>query len=259
MLKTYIISKLIYIIVLVIIIINLDYVTKTKASAYVIPLYATYYNIDTHSIDPNDYSCFNDYFTRKVDRLIGKGLVSPVDGEIVSYGSIDNDTMIQAKGKTYSCSELLGFDLPQDNLQYITFYLSPRNYHRIHCPFDGKLIFTKDISANWNIPVNKLAINNINGIYTNNKRSILVFETELGLLILVLIGSIFVNSIEHVVDHTYYNKGDSLGKFNFGSTVIMIYSPYLLKLDDKISILYSEIEYGNSLKKTQKRVTFADE
>lgn len=225
--------------IIITIIINLDYIAKSRLSAIAIPLYKHCYGIkDRHS----DYYSFNDFFTRKKHRPIQSGVVSPVDSTILAFGPVNDDTLIQAKGKSYSLHDLVGFS-PHVNLNFITFYLHPSDYHRVHMPCDATLILAKDIPG-YKLPVNMLAVNNINGLYTSNKRSVLVFTTSEGkLLILVLVGAIFVNSIDHVTRFKKYKKGDEIGKFNFGSTVIMLYEPNQFQLQ----IPGSKVHYGQTI------------
>lgn len=183
-----------------------------------------------------DYQSFNDFFTRslKVDsRPIGTGLISPVDGAVSQAGNIENGDLIQAKGKKFTLKSLLG---NEENFQYFsTIYLSPSDYHRIHTALDAKLLKMDYVSGDL-FSVNNQTANSVDNIFARNERVICYFDTYT----IVLVGAIFVGSMETVwhgqitppygkqfsVDYTDKNislkKGDELGRFNMGSTVILL-------------------------------------
>jgi phosphatidylserine decarboxylase len=225
---------LVVLLMLTFVVVNLHSVTHSKMLATpLILLYRIVYNVDLSDAQTRNFRTFNDFFTRKVVRKIEDEIVSPVDGLILTYGRIKNKTLLQIKGKRYRVDELLQGELPAVNYNYVTFYLHPREYHRVHLPCDANLISYKDIIGR-SLPVNILALTYVDGLYTENTRSVLVFEVNGRLLILVLVGALFVDSVDHIKKLGHYKKADEVGKFNAGSTVVMIYDASLLTLDNPI-------------------------
>lgn len=227
----------IIVLLIIVCIVNFNCIVHSKIlGGTLISLYKNVYDIDLSDCTQTKFLTFNEFFTRPCYRPISNGkqdLVSPVDGEITTYGPIKKNTLLQAKGKRYNLKDLIQIDIPKVQYEYATFYLHPKNYHRVHLPYDAKLIGYKDING-LSLPVNMLAINNLNGIYTNNTRSILVFDVNGYTLIVVLVGAMFVDSIQHITKLGTYKKGDEIAKFNLGSTVIMIYDKDLFELSDTI-------------------------
>ena len=215
-----------------------------------------------------DYINFNDFFTRalKTDlRPISESkLISPVDGIVSQAGKIQDLQIFQAKGRQYSTSELLADKASEElkNGSFVTIYLSPKDYHRIHMPCDGSLRSMKYIPGNL-FSVNKKTVNNVDRVFARNERLVCFFDTDFGEMVFVLVGAIFVGSMETswegqitppytklVKTYDYKNreiklfKGDELGRFNMGSTVII-----LLPKDSPEMNLHAEqqLKMGQSL------------
>jgi phosphatidylserine decarboxylase len=196
------------------------------------------------------YRSFNEFFTRQLREGVrpiadGDVVVSPVDGAISQLGQINKGQIIQAKGRQYSVLELLAGDqkLAQqfENGQFATIYLSPRDYHRIHMPLTGKLKSMSYIPGKL-FSVSPRTARAVPKLFARNERVVTVFETESGPMVLVLVGAIFVGSMETVwqgqitpdygkkVEHWTYQdeqaitiqKGEEMGRFNMGSTVVML-------------------------------------
>ena len=195
--------------------------------------------------DIYEYKHFNDFFTRALKAgsrpLSESKAVSPVDGIVSQIGSIKEALIVQAKGKKYSVEALLA-ENSKNNLytSFVTIYLSPKDYHRIHMPFDGSLKSMKYIPGNL-FSVNKRTVENIDQVFARNERLICNFDTEYGEMALVMVGAIFVGSMETSWEGKVtppYNKsvktfdydsrqidlfkGEELGRFNMGSTVILL-------------------------------------
>jgi len=193
-----------------------------------------------------DYSNFNDFFTRalkpKLRPISESEIISPVDGVVSQAGKIQEFQIFQAKGRQYSVSELLADKALQEfeNGSFATIYLSPKDYHRVHMPCDGSLRSMKYIPGNL-FSVNQKTVNNIDRVFARNERLVCLFDTDFGEMVLVLVGAIFVGSMgtswegqitppysKLVKTYDYKNrqiklyKGDELGQFNMGSTVILI-------------------------------------
>lgn len=199
--------------------------------------------------DPESYATFNEFFTRPLKpelRPIAQGetvLASPVDGAISQFGNIEAGRIFQAKGHEYSALELLGGNSeraqPFMNGQFMTIYLSPRDYHRIHMPVTGKLVEQIYIPGRL-FSVAGHTARTVPRLFARNERVVAMFDTEFGKMALVLVGAINVAAIETVwdglitppngkdiVEKQYdkgdvYEKGAEMGRFNMGSTVVML-------------------------------------
>lgn len=204
------------------------------------------YPVDLRSAEKEtvtEYATFNDFFTRTLKthaRPIDKNprhLVSPADGSIVQLGKIEQGALIQAKGQTFQLDSLVGSEnaTPFLNGNFINIYLSPTDYHRVHMPFDGKIVETayfpgKLFSVNPNTTIG------IPNLFPRNERLVCVIETSVGKMLLVMVGAMLVNGIvtnwagkvtpfkqkEQKPLSISYQKGDEIAHFQFGSTVILI-------------------------------------
>ncbi len=213
-----------------------------------------FYKIDMkQAIDQkaDNYASFNAFFTRRLKpnaRSWNKDnelILSPVDGFISQMGNINNSQLIQAKGKDYSLATLLANDSEMTkqfkNGSFTTLYLSPRDYHRIHMPVTGKLIKSVYVPGDL-FPVNTASVRTVDQLFARNERFISIFETELGLMAQIMVGAIFVGSMETVwlgqitptkcreltikeyaADPVKLNQADEFGHFNMGSTVILLF------------------------------------
>jgi phosphatidylserine decarboxylase len=224
--------------------------------------------------DPNSYATFNEFFTRPIKpelRPIATGattLASPVDGAISQIKPIDNDSIFQAKGHSFSATELLGGDKkiaqPFLNGKFTTIYLSPRDYHRIHMPIAGNLEQQIYIPGRL-YSVAPFTVKTVKGIFARNERVVTLFNTEFGKMAVVLVGAINVAAIETVWDglitppagksikrksyHTEtisLKKGEELGRFNMGSTVILLFENNKLEWNAHFSES-SPIKMGENL------------
>ncbi|MGE0069160.1 MAG: archaetidylserine decarboxylase [Thiomonas sp.] len=199
--------------------------------------------------DISSYPSFNEFFTRAlrdgVRPLDEAELVSPVDGAISQFGPIVRDQIFQAKGHAYSTTALVGGDAElaagfRDG-SFATLYLSPRDYHRIHMPCDGRL--TRMIYVPGELfSVNPTTARGVPGLFARNERVVCVFESAFGTFVLVLVGATIVGSMA-TVWHGVVNpprsaevrewryegkdiqlkKGEEMGRFLIGSTVVMLF------------------------------------
>ena len=202
--------------------------------------------------DIASYLTFNDFFTRALKPgarpLAAAELVSPVDGAISQFGAIEKDQIFQAKGHHYSTTALVGGDAAlaahyQDG-HFATLYLSPRDYHRIHMPCDGRL--TRMIYVPGELfSVNPVTARGVPGLFARNERVVCVFESARGPFVLVLVGATIVGSMatvwhgvvnpprgKTVRQWDYPNEptsairlkqGEEMGRFLLGSTVVMLF------------------------------------
>jgi phosphatidylserine decarboxylase len=206
------------------------------------------------SQDLSDYVSFNAFFTRKLRQGIrpvasGKSVViSPVDGAISQLGKVESGRIIQAKRRDYSVDELLGGNSAlakqYEDGQFATIYLSPRDYHRIHMPVSGKLTSMRYVPGKL-FSVNPRTARAVPELFARNERLVCQFDSEFGPVVMVLVGAIFVGSMETVwagqvtppygkaVQSWDYSgeeaielvKGQEMGRFNMGSTVVMLLPP----------------------------------
>jgi len=205
---------------------------------------------------PGAYRTFNAFFTRALRpgaRPLAPGastVLSPVDGTISQLGRIGAGRIFQAKGRDFSCGELLGGDSALaasfDGGLFATLYLSPRDYHRIHLPLDAELTETIHVPGRL-FSVNPTTAASVQRLFARNERVVCHFRTELGPMALVLVGAIFVGSIETVWAGRItpprgrearrlpgqpaagpaprLPRGAEIGRFNMGSTVILLLPP----------------------------------
>ena len=200
--------------------------------------------------DINNYPHFNAFFTRALKpeaRPIDdtpNSWVSPVDGLISQSTHIEGNKIIQAKCHPYTVEALVGGDISYakqfNNGDAAVIYLSPKDYHRIHIPVDAKLLSMTYVPGDL-FAVNPATVRQVDGLFARNERLVIRFENEQGPFCLIMVGAIFVGSMETVwegkitpdyeptIQHWDYqdnniqfNKGDEIGRFNMGSTVVLL-------------------------------------
>lgn len=201
--------------------------------------------------DINAFASFNEFFTRELKadaRPLAtetNAIVSPADGVVSQAGNIVAGDIFQAKGKSFSAVDLLGGNTkraePFNNGLFTTIYLSPKDYHRLHMPITGTLIEMVHIPGQL-FSVNGATTEGVPRLFARNERVVAIFETEVGKMALVLVGAIFVSSIETVwhgvvtpptiqsVREWHYEtnapvleKAQEMGRFNMGSTIIILF------------------------------------
>jgi|SRR5579871_937362 len=215
-------------------------------------------DVDEAELPIEQYACLQDFFARRLKEgarplpALGGSIISPCDGTMSVTGPISDGHLFQAKGKTYSLFDLMGSDGFPDRFVggfYATIYLSPRDYHRFHAPVDGQIIKTIHIPGSlW--PVNRWAVQNIHNLFCQNERIITIIKERTSNLLLahIAVGATNVGKIDlaycdvsallghrsksiTVVPHcaTPIDRGAPLGKFMFGSTIILLCEPGLIK------------------------------
>jgi phosphatidylserine decarboxylase len=200
--------------------------------------------------DYKRYKSFNDFFTRPlhegVRNICSEGIACPADGQISQLGQIEAGRIFQAKGQDFSVAELLGGDYALADKfkdgQFATIYLSPRDYHRVHMPAEGKLLYTVYVPGDL-FSVNRATAENVPRLFSRNERLVAVFATAHGEMAVVLVGAMIVAGIETVwsgqvapfkkriqsqdfsqphADITLH-KGAEMGRFKLGSTAIVLF------------------------------------
>lgn len=192
--------------------------TKSKFSKKFIKAYSNFYNINEEEILPGqDFQNLRDFFIRKIDlkkRPMGTAkYISPCDGYIVEAGKIHEGVSFRVKGKRVSVKELIQKDEKLGSYQVI--YLSPRDYHRFHAIDSNEFISSSKI-GDKSIPVNEMGYRMANPFLKNYR---LILETKDYYYIPV--GATNVNTIE--ITKNVFEKGDELGYFSFGSTIVILY------------------------------------
>jgi phosphatidylserine decarboxylase len=212
------------------------------------------YRVDmTEAADPDirSYASFNDFFTRPLRAgarpIAEAAFISPVDGAISQFGPIRQDQIFQAKGHSYSITALVGGDRELaarfENGSFATLYLSPRDYHRVHMPCDGRLTRMIYIPGAL-FSVNPTTARGVPGLFARNERVVCAFEGEHGPFVLTLVGATIVGSMatvwhgrvnpprtRHVREWRYepgqvaLKKGEEMGRFLLGSTVVLLFPP----------------------------------
>jgi len=225
----------------------------------------------SEAAEPNlkKYASFNAFFTRALKegaRPISsdeKAVVSPCDGHISQIGPIVNGRIIQAKGHDYTAAELLGSEadaIEFEGGQFVTIYLSPADYHRVHMPVKARLRSTLHVPGRL-FSVSPGTVENVPRLFARNERAVCFFDTEKGPVAQVLVGAINVAAIETVwaglitppttwgprqVTHQgkiVLERGEEMGRFNMGSTVVLLIPPG--------AEFFSELSAGDEVKMGQ--------
>jgi phosphatidylserine decarboxylase len=211
------------------------------------------YGVDMSEADNAEigsYRSFNDFFTRPLRAgarpLADADFICPVDGAISQFGEIDDHHILQAKGHRFTTTELVGGD---DALaaqfrhgSFANLYLSPKDYHRLHMPCDGKLVRMVYVPGSL-FSVNPVTARGVPNLFARNERVVCVFESpEFGPFVMVLVGATIVGSMatvwhgvvnprrtNKVSEWTYSDqsislkKGEEMGRFLLGSTIVMLF------------------------------------
>ncbi|MDH2924569.1 phosphatidylserine decarboxylase [Nicoletella semolina] len=236
---------------------------------FIIKLFAHKYRVNLEEAEktsPSDYASFNEFFirplkenTRPIDQAL-KAVCLPADGKISELGKIEQNRLLQAKGHNFTLETLLAHDEKLvssfQNGQFITTYLSPRDYHRVHMPCDGtlrKMIYVPgDLFS-----VNPFLAEHIPNLFARNERVICEFETVFGTMVQILVGATITASISTVwagvvnpprinevvvyeystTDETaiHLEKGQEMGAFRLGSTVINLFPQNAINFEDRLA------------------------
>jgi len=236
---------------------------------WLIRRFIAYFSVDmSEAVHSNyrQYKNFNEFFTRPlVDGarpLQGTEatVVSPADGAISEIGEIHHDRLLQAKGRDYSLQQLLadGDATSEEQLSdlfiggnFATIYLSPKDYHRVHMPLGGRLRQTRYIPGQL-FSVNQGTANHIDGLFARNERLVSIFDSDAGPMAVIMVGAMIVASIEtqwcrhypphpnRVLQSTFNDsnelrRGQEMGRFNLGSTAILLFAKDTVKWCDRLT------------------------
>lgn len=206
--------------------------------------------------DPGAYESFNHFFTRELKPGArpfpqdADALLCPSDGVVSQSGRIEHGTLMQAKGIRYSFEDLAdaaatpGFE----GGAFITIYLAPKDYHRVHLPIAGQL--TRSVALPGSLfSVNAATEAGIEGLFCRNERLVMAFDTAVGRMLVIMVGALIVASIETawpgprspyrrklVGEHASgFARGDEVGRFLLGSTVILCFEKDAVDLDSRLT------------------------
>lgn len=221
----------------------------------------------------DDYDSFNAFFTRALKdearpiHADSNSVVCPADGVVSQAGNISKNKILQAKGIDYSVGRILGNSVEANHYHdgsFATIYLSPKDYHRVHMPISGKLLRTRYIPGEL-FSVNDQTAQNLNGLFARNERLICEFESDLaGQFSVIFVGAMLVAGIETVWggfeqpgpsavrEHDLsdqslsYVKGDEIGRFKFGSTIVLLFGKDTVRGLDAL-LPQSPVSMGQSI------------
>ncbi|HEY0314344.1 MAG TPA: archaetidylserine decarboxylase [Allosphingosinicella sp.] len=213
---------------------------------------------EAHDPDVAGYASFNDFFSRPLRAgarpLADADFVSPVDGAISQFGAIDDHHMLQAKGHLFTTTALVGGDAELAGRfrhgSFANLYLSPRDYHRLHMPCDGRLTRMVYVPGTL-FSVNPVTARGVPNLFARNERVVCVFESpQHGTFVMVLVGATIVGSMAtvwhgivnskrtgRVSDWRYddqaidLKKGEEMGRFLLGSTIVMLFEKGAIKFN----------------------------
>lgn len=223
---------------------------------FLIEKFVKFFSVELEGVKgrvPDDFETFNAFFVRELEAgarpvdADARSIVSPVDGTLSAAGPIKGDTIFQAKGIYYRLSDLLMFDTERAEAlrdgSFATIYLAPYNYHRVHAAHAGRIDALHYVPGDL-FSVNAGTVRHLRGLFRRNERLVVHFDTDFGPAALVFIGALNVGSIttpwtgeirprrrgsaealqpgDAPLDVT---RGDLLGWFNMGSTVILLLPP----------------------------------
>ncbi len=232
-----------------------------KATTWAIERFACFYHINLDEMEGQvaDYKTFNSFFARAlkagvrpIDAAL-KSVVFPADGRVSQYGRLIENIQLQAKEHYFTTDALLGSAEDAalfNNGDFMTVYLSPSDYHRVHMPLAGQLKKMTYIPGEL-FSVNPLYTQRIPELFSRNERVVCLFDTVAGPMAVVLVGAAIVRSIEtkwagvvapnklgqietnfYEPKDIHFNKGDEIGKFMMGSTVICLFAKDAVKIAD---------------------------
>jgi phosphatidylserine decarboxylase len=244
---------------------------------FIIKHYCSFYKVNQNEIDypKAGFRAFDLFFTRMLKPGIHKvdpnlnSIVSPVDAKISEFGTINNNTIIQAKGIGYKLDELIPSKMSDEFTDglFITLYLSPADYHRIHSPVNGKITGYFAIPGKL-FPVQEFMVNGLRGLFSKNERILTYIKNKNKLLAVCKVGAMNVGRISLSYSDTETNcwfrrkkeffypvkkqpavkKGQEIGIFHLGSTIIMLFQ--------KNTIQFVNIKKGQRIRVGQKIASY---
>lgn len=216
--------------------------------------FAAAYHVDMEEAarEISQFKSFNDFFTRELKPQArpladaSQFILSPADGAVSQLGRIEGGRIFQAKGRHFTAAELLGGDEAAakrfEGGAFITIYLSPRDYHRVHMPAAGRLQATTYCPGDL-FSVNQATAEGVDRLFARNERLACLFDGPDGSFASVMVGAMIVAGIDTVWPHRFtghdkalvredfsaaahdFAAGDEMGRFYLGSTVVLLFEP----------------------------------
>ncbi|MBB6599489.1 archaetidylserine decarboxylase [Luteimonas sp. MC1825] len=240
---------------------RLAYSDHPRVSRWLIDTVVERFGVDLDEAaqpDPAAYPTFNAFFTRalrpgaRAADPDPAALVMPADGRISQCGAIEGGRIFQAKGQSFTATELLGDAVaaaPYRDGLFATVYLSPRDYHRVHMPWGGRLMRTVHVPGRL-FSVGPAAVAHVPRLFARNERLVCHFDTDFGPMAVVMVGALLVSGVEtvwsgeeipaygHAITSKEYGAGkvvelrrfEEMARFNYGSTVIVLLPPGVAEL-----------------------------
>jgi phosphatidylserine decarboxylase len=225
-------------------------------------------DVDAAGKPAHEYPSIGHFFIRDLReglRPIESAFVSPVDGTLRNFGSVENGRLEQIKGKSYTVARFLGDDAQArryDGGAYFNLYLSPQDYHHVHSPVSGGIVRSVHIPGKlW--PVNDWSLANVEELFSINERVVTYIDCDLGRVAVVMIGATNVGKISVVYDAFISNTpaanrtaardyappigiaaGNRLGTFHMGSSVVVLLEPGRIDLTRVRLERGSKVQYG---------------
>ena len=234
-------------------------------------------NLNECELDLREYESLGDFFTRGLKhgaRTIDPdphAIISPCDGVVAAVGTAREGALVQAKGRNYRLADLVADDelaAQLTNGAYATIYLSPRDYHRVHSPVNGR-IESYDYLPGYLWPVNPRLANRRDQLLARNERVVIRLNSpEVGHVAVVMVGAAGVGNIRltqgpdsaeirrtgerrKVEVSLAVRKGDELGAFRLGSTVVMVFEPDRVQLADELCRIGQVVQLGQRIGHTE--------
>ncbi len=231
---------------------RLAYSKHPRISRWLIDTVVRRFGVDLEEAaqsDPRAYDSFNAFFTRSLREGVRaadpdpRALLMPADGRISQCGAIEGGRIFQAKGQSFTAAELLADEdaaQPYADGLFATVYLSPRDYHRVHMPWTGRLLETVHVPGRL-FSVGPAAVRAVPRLFARKERLVCQFETSFGPMAVVMVGALLVSGVETVwsgIEIPRYGRAVTvkdyrgaaitlerfaeMARFNYGSTVIVL-------------------------------------
>ncbi|WP_214798566.1 MULTISPECIES: phosphatidylserine decarboxylase [unclassified Exiguobacterium] len=214
---------------------------ESGVSRHLIPSFAKVYHIAVEEAEQplQAYPSLHAFFTRHLKpdaRTIDEStdtLVSPCDGKLSVIELISEDSRFEVKGQSYTLAELLGSQ--QEARRYaggtvVVLYLSPSDYHRVHTPLAGRVLSHYEL-GDRSAPVNEIGLTETVRPLSRNYRRVTRFDSPVGAYEHIMVGALNVNTIEWTLEGDQADKGQEVGYFSFGSTVVLCFEKDAVQLE----------------------------
>ena len=244
---------------------SLAYSDNPRTRAWLIDTVTRRFGVDLSEAlesDPGAYPTFNAFFTRalkpgaRVPDPDPQALLMPADGRVSQCGRIEQGRIFQAKGRSFTAAELLGSveaARAYDNGRYATVYLSPKDYHRVHMPWTGRLRETVHVPGRL-FSVGPDAVASVPRLFARNERLVCHFDTDFGPMAVVMVGALLVSGVETVWsgeeipangdritsknwtgEDVVLERFEEMARFNYGSTVIVLLPDGVAELEPALA------------------------